>query len=110
MTTNTPYIRYNLTSKDIAIIRQHFCNDNCIDYLWRAHKQPNYKEALEKVDNWLDDMVALTLKQPSDKLMEKITACCADYPHCSHAQKIETKPKVAKNPNSTLTNNGDEPF
>ena len=67
------YQRFNVTSRDLAIIRQHYANDEIIGYLWRKGQNEGLEERIKAVNAWLDKMVALTLKQPSDTLLAELT-------------------------------------
>jgi len=71
---NQPYTTYTLTSKDISIIRQHFANDTIIDYLWSKRKnKTEYEVAKREVTKFLDDMVEIIVKPPSETFIKKIT-------------------------------------
>jgi hypothetical protein len=66
---NTDYTRLNVTSRDLAIIRQHFSNDEIIGLLWKNRED---KEFVGKVSAWLWEMVVLTLEQPSEEIKNKL--------------------------------------
>lgn len=105
----TNYTRYTISSKDIMIIRQHFCNDEIIKYLWDAWGTDNYKAVEKEIDNFLNQMILLVIKQPPDDLIKKITACCYDYPKCSHTQPIK-KETYANKQTKKETNKEEQPF
>jgi hypothetical protein len=75
---NTNFTKFTLTSKDIAISRQHFANDEIIKYLFegflesreKKDLQPFYKR-LADVEEFLDEMVYLTYKKKSENLDKK---------------------------------------
>lgn len=92
MGAKTSYSRLITSSRDLAIIRQHFSNDEVIGYLWGKGDLKDIDERTKLADKFLDEMVKLTLKQPSEELKAKLTACCADYPNCHCGQPIEQSP------------------
>jgi hypothetical protein len=85
------YTRYGLTSRDLSIIRQHFCNDGIINKLWEYWGTPNWEGTLNSIDKFLNECVKLAMKQPSQKLLEELTKCCDDYPKCSCNQPVAKK-------------------
>lgn len=73
------YTQYNLNSKDVAIARQHFGNDEIIKYLFDGFLESRERKDLSifyrklaNVEEFLDEMVYLTYKKPSENLSKKL--------------------------------------
>jgi hypothetical protein len=78
--TNMRYLPNDFTFKDITIIRQHFANEVLINDLWESKKEAvatgnlaNYYKKIAIAQSFLDEMVVLTLTEPSKELLGKIT-------------------------------------
>jgi hypothetical protein len=92
--TNNEFTKFTLTSKDVAITRQHFANDWIIKYLFEGFLESRDKKDLShfykrlaEVEEFLDEMVYLTYKKKSENLDKKL-----------QEEKLDIKRDEAGNP------------